>query len=95
MQCPNCQRVIPDKKALEMISEKLILQRSAAILGSRGRGESKARDPEKMRAAGKLGGRPPKGEQQNNNARLGGLAKARNRAEAEKRAKATQRKRKK
>jgi general stress protein YciG len=60
MQCPHCQRVIPDKKALEMIPEKLILQRSAAILGSRGRGESKARDPEKMRAAGKLGGRPRK-----------------------------------
>lgn len=60
MQCPNCQHEIPDKEALEMISEKLILQRSAAILGSRGRGEAKARDPEKMRAAGKLGGRPRK-----------------------------------
>ena len=60
MRCPRCHSQIPDKEAVELISEEVILRKSGAIRGGRGRGESKARDPEKMRAAGKLGGRPKK-----------------------------------
>ena len=54
----------------------MIVRENAAIQGRKGGKAPK--DPEKMRAAG----------------RLGGLAKARNRAEAEKRAKTKQRKKK-
>jgi len=55
MNCPKCNYVIPDS---------MILRESSSIRGRMGTKESKRRDPEKMRAAG----------------RLGGLAKARNRA---------------
>jgi hypothetical protein len=41
------------------------LRISASSLGARGRGKAKSRDPEKMREAGRLGGRPKKkGRQQ-------------------------------
>jgi len=46
------------------IADHVILRESAAIRGRKGRGAAKSRDPEKMREAG----------------RLGGLAKARNKA---------------
>jgi hypothetical protein len=58
------------------ITDDLVVRESAAIRGRKGRGPVKSRDPEKMREAG----------------RLGGLAKARNRALAEKQAKAKSRK---
>jgi hypothetical protein len=48
------------------IADHLVLRESAAIRGRKGRGAAKSRDPEKMRKAG----------------RLGGLAKARNKAKA-------------
>jgi hypothetical protein len=69
MICPHCKREIVDKdalkliteeSALELISEEAILRKSGSIRGARGRGPAKARDPELMRAAGKLGGRPKK-----------------------------------
>jgi hypothetical protein len=60
MICPHCQRKIADSDALELITEKAILRKSGSIRGARGVGAAKARDPEKMRAAGKLGGRPRK-----------------------------------
>jgi hypothetical protein len=60
MRCPRCHSKIPDQEAVELISEEVILRKSGSIRGARGRGESKARDPEKMSAAGKLGGRPRK-----------------------------------
>jgi general stress protein YciG len=49
MKCPNCQTELADS---------LILAEAGAIRGRRGRGKSKARDPEKMRRAGKKGGWP-------------------------------------
>jgi len=57
MQCPKCGYQIADAE---------VVKESAAIQGRKGRGAAKARDPETMRQAG----------------RLGGLAKARNRAAA-------------
>jgi hypothetical protein len=60
MICPHCKREIADEEALELITEEAVLRKSGSIRGARGRGEAKARDPEKMRAAGKLGGRPKK-----------------------------------
>jgi len=59
MQCPECGHQFSDVE---------ILRESAAIQGRKGIGASKARNSEKMRAAG----------------RLGGLATARNRAVAAK-----------
>jgi general stress protein YciG len=47
MQCPECGHQFSDAE---------ILRESAAIQGRKGTGASKARDPEKMRAAGRLGG---------------------------------------
>jgi hypothetical protein len=60
MRCPQCHSLVPDKEALELISKEAILRKSGAIRGAIGRGQSKARDPEKMSKAGKLGGRPKK-----------------------------------
>jgi general stress protein YciG len=68
MQCPKCGYSIPDE---------VVMRENAIIQGRKGGKATKVRDPEKMRAAG----------------RLGGLAKARNRAEAEKLAKEKQQKR--
>jgi hypothetical protein len=62
MKCPHCKHSILDEEALMMIPEAAVLRKSASILGARGRGKAKARDPEKMRAAGRLGGRPRKKE---------------------------------
>jgi general stress protein YciG len=66
MICPHCKRKIADQDAVELIAEEAILRKSGSIRGARGRGPAKARDPELMRQAGKLGGRPkkkkPKGE---------------------------------
>jgi hypothetical protein len=62
MQCPFCKHRILDEEALMMISEAAVLRKSASILGARGRGKAKSRDPEKMRQAGRLGGRPRKKE---------------------------------
>jgi hypothetical protein len=56
VRCPKCGHTL---------SDAAILRESAAIRGRLGFGAAKARDPQKMRAAG----------------RLGGLAKARNRQE--------------
>jgi hypothetical protein len=64
MKCPHCKHSILDEEALMMISEAAILRKSASILGARGRGKAKSRDPEKMRQAGRLGGRPKKKERQ-------------------------------
>jgi len=47
MQCPKCGHRFSDTE---------ILRESAAIQGRKGTGAAKARDPEKMRAAGRLGG---------------------------------------
>jgi general stress protein YciG len=47
MQCPECGHRFSDAE---------ILRESAAIQGRKGTGAAKARDPEKMRAAGRLGG---------------------------------------
>ena len=69
MRCPKCGYEI---------SDELIVREAGAIRGRKGTGAAKARDPQKMREAG----------------RLGGLAKARNRAEAERRAKAKNRQKK-
>jgi hypothetical protein len=49
MNCPSCN---------VEIQEALILKAAASIIGARGRGASKARDPKKMSAAGKKGGWP-------------------------------------
>ena len=62
MKCPHCRRSILDEEALMMIPEAAILRKSASILGARGRGKAKSRDPDKMRQAGRLGGRPRKKE---------------------------------
>ena len=70
MRCPYCERQIADA---------VVLREAGAIQGRKGTGAAKARDPEKMREAG----------------RLGGLAKARNRAAAAKAAEKQQRRRKK
>ena len=48
MQCPQCGY---------QLSETELLRESAAVLGRRGRGAAKSRDPAKMREAGRLGGR--------------------------------------
>jgi general stress protein YciG len=69
MQCPKCGY---------SISDDMIVRENAAIQGRKGGKAAKTRDPEKMRAAG----------------RLGGLARARNRAAAEKLTKAMRRKQK-
>jgi hypothetical protein len=66
MRCPKCGYEIGDD---------LIVREAGAIRGRKGTGAAKARDPKKMKEAG----------------RLGGLAKARNRAEAERHAKAKNR----
>ena len=49
MKCPHC--------GFEL-AEAEILKAAASIIGSRGRGASKSRDPKKMSKAGKLGGWP-------------------------------------
>jgi general stress protein YciG len=59
-----------------VIPDAVILRESSSIRGKKGTKESKQRDPEKMREAG----------------RLGGLAKAKNRLLAERRAKAAAKK---
>jgi hypothetical protein len=48
MQCPQCGY---------QLSETELLRESAAVLGRRGTGAAKSRDPAKMREAGRLGGR--------------------------------------
>jgi hypothetical protein len=50
MKCPKCGFEIP--------KAKLNVREAASALGSIGRGATKARDSDKMSAAGKLGGRP-------------------------------------
>jgi general stress protein YciG len=67
MQCPKCGHQLSDAE---------IVREAASIQGRKGGKAAKARDPEKMREAG----------------RLGGLAKARNRAAEAKLAKAKERK---
>jgi hypothetical protein len=47
MNCPSCKAAIQDT---------LVIKAAASILGARGRGASKARDPKKMSEVGKLGG---------------------------------------
>jgi len=47
MRCPNCDIEIADE---------LVIKSAASIIGARGRGASKARDPKKMSRAGKKGG---------------------------------------
>jgi hypothetical protein len=47
MDCPSCNTKIDDQ---------LVITAAASILGSRGRGACKARDPKKMSEVGKLGG---------------------------------------
>jgi hypothetical protein len=70
MRCPKCGYEIADQQ---------IIREAGAIRGRRGTGAAKARDPGKMREAG----------------RLGGLAKARNlRATAQKLEKAKNRRKK-
>jgi hypothetical protein len=49
MNCPSCNAEIQNA---------LILKAAASIIGARGRGASKARDPKKMSEAGKKGGWP-------------------------------------
>jgi general stress protein YciG len=48
MQCPQCGY---------QLGETELLSQSAVILGRRGTGAAKSRDPTKMREAGRLGGR--------------------------------------
>jgi hypothetical protein len=47
MNCPSCSAEIQDT---------LVIKAAASIIGARGRGASKARDPKKMSEAGKKGG---------------------------------------
>lgn len=47
MKCPNCDIEIPNE---------LVVKSAASIIGARGRGAAKARDPKKMSRAGKKGG---------------------------------------
>jgi general stress protein YciG len=47
MNCPSCNTPIEDAH---------ILKAAASIMGARGRGDCKARDPKKMSEAGKKGG---------------------------------------
>jgi hypothetical protein len=49
MKCPSCNAEIHDD---------LIIKVAASIIGARGRGACKARDPKKMSEAGKKGGWP-------------------------------------
>ena len=49
MNCPSCNTEIQDD---------LIIKAAASINGSRGRGDSKRRDPKKMSECGKKGGWP-------------------------------------
>ena len=57
MKCPKCDTKIPDKAILDYVrSMPPARARSlAASLMGRTTGSSKARDPEKMRAAGRAG----------------------------------------
>lgn len=79
MKCPKCGQRLSEKEILQLIQEALprlgekeILRAAGVIRGRRGTGAAKSRSTEAMRKAG----------------RLGGLAKAANRAKAEKAAKA-------
>jgi hypothetical protein len=47
MKCPSCNAEI---------DETVVLRAAASIMGARGRGACKARDPKKMSEAGKKGG---------------------------------------
>jgi len=49
MNCPSCGIHIENAR---------VISAAASIIGARGRGASKARDPKKMSAAGKKGGWP-------------------------------------
>jgi hypothetical protein len=49
MKCPSCNADIQDD---------LVIKAATSIIGARGRGASKARDPKKMSEAGKKGGWP-------------------------------------
>jgi hypothetical protein len=49
MKCPVCGTDIPDN---------LVVKAAASIIGAKGRGAVKARDPKKMSRAGKKGGWP-------------------------------------
>jgi hypothetical protein len=49
MKCPSCNANIDDD---------LVIKAAASIIGARGRGACKARDPKKMSEAGKKGGWP-------------------------------------
>jgi hypothetical protein len=49
MNCPSCG---------VFIESDIVINAAASILGARGRGASKARDPKKMSEAGKKGGWP-------------------------------------
>jgi hypothetical protein len=49
MKCPSCNADIQDD---------LVLKAAASIMGARGRGACKRRDPKKMSEVGKLGGWP-------------------------------------
>ena len=49
MKCPSCNAEIQDD---------LVIKAAASIIGARGRGASKARDPKKMSEACKKGGWP-------------------------------------
>ena len=49
MKCPYCNVDIQDD---------VVIRAAASIIGARGRGPSKARDPKKMSEAGKKGGWP-------------------------------------
>jgi hypothetical protein len=50
MNCPHCNAEIQD--------DSIILKAAASIMGRRGRGAAKARDPKMMSKIGKLGGWP-------------------------------------
>ena len=49
MKCPSCNAEIQDD---------LVIKAATSIIGARGRGACKARDPKKMSEAGKKGGWP-------------------------------------
>ena len=49
MKCPSCNADIQDD---------LVIKAATSIIGARGRGACKARDPKKMSEAGKKGGWP-------------------------------------
>ena len=49
MKCPSCNADIQDD---------IVVKAAASILGARGRGDCKRRDPKKMSEVGKLGGWP-------------------------------------